>query len=224
MAHRSRHRTPLHLAPAIAACAAVLAIAASAALVAAGTAAALRRDAAPPRAASGTAAPARDTKPPEPATLRTPRAGATRKATPKTRRTDAVTPATDLITWIEDQVTVLINRERGLAGCDQVHTDERMRTAAREHSADMAAYDYFSHADRDGDDFVDRLDDAGYPRDDAAGENIAYGYPNPQAVVEAWMGSGGHRDNILNCDAEASATGLAYRGRTPYWTQEFGYE
>lgn len=31
-----------------------------------------------------------------------------------------------------------------------------------------------------------------------AGENIAYGQRTPQAVVNAWMNSNGHRANILN--------------------------
>ncbi|MDQ4055706.1 MAG: CAP domain-containing protein [Actinomycetota bacterium] len=32
----------------------------------------------------------------------------------------------------------------------------------------------------------------------AVGENVAYGYPNGNAVVRAWMNSPGHRANILN--------------------------
>ena len=103
-----------------------------------------------------------------------------------------------------------------------MQTDERMRTAARRHSADMAEHDYFSHTGRDGSSFVDRLADAGYPRRHAAGENIAYGYPTAESVVDAWMASTGHRNNILNCDALSTGVGLAYQGRTPYWTQEFG--
>ena len=31
-----------------------------------------------------------------------------------------------------------------------------------------------------------------------AGENIAYGYASPQAVMDGWMNSEGHRANILN--------------------------
>ncbi|MDI1459500.1 CAP domain-containing protein [Catellatospora sp. KI3] len=220
MAIRGRHRTPLQLTPALAARAAILAVAASAALVAAGATTALRHGTVPvDRGASSTAAPSRAADPPAPAALRT--AGPRRS--PKPRRTEAVTPATDLITWMEDQVTVLVNRERGRAGCDRLRTDERIRTAARRHSADMAGHDFFSHTGRDGSDFTDRLAAAGYPRREAAGENIAYGYPNPQSVVAAWMGSSGHRANILNCAAKAMANGLAYRGRAPYWTQDFGY-
>ncbi|GAA1628414.1 hypothetical protein GCM10009679_36800 [Saccharothrix algeriensis] len=126
------------------------------------------------------------------------------------------------VTELEDQVTALINRERERAGCSRVRTDERMRTAARRHSADMAEHDYFSHTGRNGSSFVDRLAAAGYPRREAAGENIAYGYPTAQSVVDGWMASTGHRNNILDCDARATGVGLAYQGRTTYWTQEFG--
>ncbi|BCJ72790.1 hypothetical protein CS0771_23340 [Catellatospora sp. IY07-71] len=128
------------------------------------------------------------------------------------------------VTELEDQVTALINRERDRAGCSRVRTDERMRTAARRHSADMAEHDYFSHTGRNGSSFVDRLAAAGYPRREAAGENIAYGYPTAQSVVDGWMASTGHRNNILDCDARATGVGLAYQGRTTYWTQEFGRE
>uniref|UniRef100_UPI001FEBFF6B CAP domain-containing protein n=1 Tax=Catellatospora sichuanensis TaxID=1969805 RepID=UPI001FEBFF6B len=133
-------------------------------------------------------------------------------------------PESDRITAMEDQVAALVNGERERAGCRRMHKDERMSIAARLHSADMARYDYFSHTGRNGSSFVDRLEHAGYPRGHAAGENIAYGYSTAQAVVEAWMGSTGHRNNILNCDARASGVGLSYQGRTAYWTQEFGRE
>jgi uncharacterized protein YkwD len=128
----------------------------------------------------------------------------------------------DKITRLEDEVTSLINKERGQAGCEAVKTDERMRAAGRAHSADMAKNDYFSHTGRDGSSFVDRLARAGYPKDAAAGENIAYGYGTAQAVVNGWMDSDGHRRNILNCSARSTGVGLAYRGSRPYWTQLFG--
>lgn len=34
----------------------------------------------------------------------------------------------------------------------------------------------------------------------AAGENLAYGYKTPEAVVKAWMNSEGHKKNILDTD------------------------
>lgn len=49
------------------------------------------------------------------------------------------------------------------------------------------------------------------------GENIAYGYPTPEDVVEGWMNSDGHRANILNPDF----TGLAVGVENRYWVQLF---
>ncbi len=34
----------------------------------------------------------------------------------------------------------------------------------------------------------------------AAGENLAYGFKTPEALVEAWMNSEGHRRNVLDSD------------------------
>jgi uncharacterized protein YkwD len=38
----------------------------------------------------------------------------------------------------------------------------------------------------------------GCPHTSSAGENIAYGYDTPRALVSAWMHSKGHRANILS--------------------------
>ena len=53
----------------------------------------------------------------------------------------------------------------------------------------------------------------------AAGENIAYGYRTPQAVVNGWMNSSGHRANILN--ARFTQIGVGYVAAGNYWTQMF---
>jgi uncharacterized protein YkwD len=124
---------------------------------------------------------------------------------------------------LENQVTVLVNQERAEAGCDTVRADERLDAAASGHSRDMATDDYFSHTAPDGSTFVDRAAAAGYPREQAGGENIAMGYRTAAAVMAGWMDSAGHRANILNCDFEAIGVGLARdSGGTPYWTQVFG--
>jgi uncharacterized protein YkwD len=131
--------------------------------------------------------------------------------------------ASDARTAQEDEVTALVNRERAAAGCGPLRTDERLRSAARAHSQDMAANDYFSHTGRNGSSFVDRIAAAGYPRNEAGGENIALGYRTPEDVMDGWMNSAGHRANILNCDFKAIGVGLAQDSSgTPYWTQDFG--
>lgn len=139
---------------------------------------------------------------------------------PATATGSAAESAPDNVTARENQVTVLVNRERTAGGCGTVSTDERLRTAARRHSRDMAQRNYFSHDSPDGSSPWDRADRAGYPN--PIGENIAKGQPTPAAVVDAWMNSPGHRRNIMNCDAREIGVGLAFDGSTPVWTQLFG--
>ena len=53
----------------------------------------------------------------------------------------------------------------------------------------------------------------------AAAENIAKGQATPQAVVNAWMNSSGHRANILN--STYNKIGVGYVANGNYWTQMF---
>ena len=57
----------------------------------------------------------------------------------------------------------------------------------------------------------------------AVGENVAYGYPNGKAVVRGWMGSDGHRANLLNGDWRLMGIG-ARKGADGLWyvSQVFG--
>ncbi|WP_243713113.1 CAP domain-containing protein [Actinomadura sp. 6K520] len=120
----------------------------------------------------------------------------------------------------EAAVVSLTNAERAKSGCGALRVDQRLVTAARKHSADMAANNYFSHTSQNGDSPWDRMAAAGYP--DAGAENIAKGYPTAAAVVKGWMNSPGHRANILNCGLRAIGVGMASGPGGPYWTQNFG--
>ena len=53
----------------------------------------------------------------------------------------------------------------------------------------------------------------------SAGENIARGYATPEAVVNGWMNSSGHRANILNKSFTHIGVGYVQSGN--YWTQMF---
>ena len=53
----------------------------------------------------------------------------------------------------------------------------------------------------------------------SAGENIAMGYKTPEAVVDGWMNSSGHRANILN--SSFTKIGVGYVKDGHYWTQIF---
>jgi uncharacterized protein YkwD len=122
---------------------------------------------------------------------------------------------------LEAQVITLTNNQRVANGCGALRTDSRLTAAARAHSADMVTNNMFSHTGTDGSDFVARETRAGYSA--ASAENIAWGYPTAQAVVDGWMNSPGHRANILNCGSVAVGVGVAKKADgTLYYTQDFG--
>jgi hypothetical protein len=124
----------------------------------------------------------------------------------------------------ESEVIDLVNAERATQGLHPLTVDDNLATAARDHSEDMGLQGYFSHTSLDGRTVPDRITAAGYSYN-TYGENIAGGQPTPEAVIDAWMESSGHRANILNpifCDI---GVGYAYLANSPYrhyWTQDFG--
>jgi uncharacterized protein YkwD len=163
------------------------------------------------------ASPTSATMPPAPSPRATPAS-----TSPSARETPRSAPTISERTRLENDVVALTNAERDKAGCAPLRNDERLREAARGHSEDMAERNYFAHTSPEGTTPWDRAEDAGYP--DPSGENLARGYPDADAVVEAWMDSPGHRANILNCDSKATGVGVELDpGDGPYWTQMFGY-
>ena len=121
------------------------------------------------------------------------------------------------MTKAEKKVLALTNAARKKAGCKPLKGNKRLALAARRHSKDMAVKKYFSHTSKDGSSPWDRIKRAGYKNPGA--ENIAYGYPSAQAVMQGWLKSPGHRANILNCGLKSLGVGK-YK---TYWTQDFGW-
>jgi len=122
----------------------------------------------------------------------------------------------------ECEVFRLVNDERALRGLPELAWNDQLLDAARSHSVDMATHNIFSHTGSDGNQPSGRLSIAGYAFR-AYGENIAYNYADPSAVMAGWMESPGHRQNILNENFCELGVGLAYSTtNAPYWTQNFG--
>ncbi|AIS02110.1 sigma-70 family RNA polymerase sigma factor [Streptomyces glaucescens] len=121
------------------------------------------------------------------------------------------------------QVVALVNKERAAAGCAPLTEDPQLNQAAQGHSEDMAARGFFDHTNPDGADPGRRTTAAGYAWS-TYGENIARGQQTPEAVMESWMNSPGHRANILNCSFEDIGVGVHDGSGGPWWTQNFGAE
>ncbi|WP_040876549.1 CAP domain-containing protein [Embleya scabrispora] len=114
----------------------------------------------------------------------------------------------------------LVNVERGRAGCAPVRNDGPLRALAAAHSKDMAERGYFAHDTPDGKSPWDRAAAAGVTN--LAAENIARGQATPEAVMQSWMNSSGHRANIVDCSATSLGIGVYIGSGGPWWTQDFG--
>lgn len=137
---------------------------------------------------------------------------------------NSITATSSGVAEYEAEVLALTNVERRKVGCKDLRANAKLSTAARDHSADMIARNYFSHVSPGGGTLSDRVDASGYAWRGLA-ENIAAGQRTPQQVVTAWMNSSGHRANIVNCSYVDLGVGLSYDAQgdsSPHWTQNFG--
>lgn len=119
------------------------------------------------------------------------------------------------------QVLKLVNAERKKAGLTELTWDDTVATAAMTRSTEIEKS--FSHTRPDGRNFGTAITDLGITYR-GAGENIAWGQKTPEAVMNAWMNSEGHRANILNPNFKKLGVGYRTNSQgTPYWTQLFTY-
>jgi uncharacterized protein YkwD len=114
-----------------------------------------------------------------------------------------------------------MNAERAKAGCKAVKEDPKLTAVAAAHSTEMASRGKLGHDSADGSDPWKRAAAAGYPH--ALAENIAQGRQGPDAVMDGWLASAGHRANIVNCAAQSVGIGIGHgRDGSAYWTQLLG--
>lgn len=111
--------------------------------------------------------------------------------------------------------------ERSFGSAPPVTLSGTLAEVALGHAADMAQHDYFEHEDRSGHTPADRVRAVGY-REKLVGENIAYGPKSADEVVQGWLDSPGHCENIM--DSRFAEMGIAYAAgqsskRGLYWVQ-----
>jgi len=119
-------------------------------------------------------------------------------------------------------VVCLINRQRTSRGLPALRVSAALDRSAQEWSTEMVADNDFTH----GADFGARISAAGFDWS-TAGENIATGFTTPVSVVDGWMASTGHCQNILSPQFAFVGTGVALAGirsvgtGSATWTQDF---
>lgn len=120
----------------------------------------------------------------------------------------------------EAEVVRLVNKIRAQEGLSPLATTSALSAAAGQRAEELVSR--YAHERPDGTDCFTVLREFGVSYR-AAGENIAAGYPTPEAVVTGWMNSPGHRANILNPGFKAIGVGhVSGQGSYgSYWVQLF---
>lgn len=130
-------------------------------------------------------------------------------------------PEADKELTFAEQVVELVNQERTKAGLNAVTLDQNIASAALVRAKEIETS--FSHTRPNGSKFSTALTEQGVTFK-GAGENNAWGQKSPEAVMQAWMNSEGHRANILNKNFTKIGVGYYQNaaGRN-FWTQLFTY-
>ncbi|KAG9307557.1 hypothetical protein G9A89_023122 [Geosiphon pyriformis] len=121
---------------------------------------------------------------------------------------------TSVVLASPSSMLALVNNERAKNGLSALKISSQLNNCAQDHSNYQASINQMTHSDPAGE-MGDRITANGFTWS-AAAENVAFGYTTENAVMDGWMNSPGHRENILG-----SYTHFGMGVNNNYWTQNF---
>ena len=95
------------------------------------------------------------------------------------------------------QVVDLTNSERSKSGLESLSYNSVLSEAAAQKANHMFSYNYWAHISPDGSTPWEFIRSAGYSYS-VAGENLARDFDSSSPMMEAWMNSPTHKENIVN--------------------------
>lgn len=134
---------------------------------------------------------------------------------------------------LQARVLALVNEARAkprrcgnetFAATRPLHFNAKLQATAAAHASDMARYNYFDHAGRDGSHVEERASSSGY-RWRAIGENIAAGHTMAEAAMQDWLGSAEHCANVMSPAFTEMGAAFAVNNNSSagiYWVKVFG--
>jgi uncharacterized protein YkwD len=109
---------------------------------------------------------------------------------------------------VREAMLAKVNAARKAVGARPLATDPHLDAAAQEHAQDMLLRAYYDHETPEGRTPRERLESTGYLAH-KVGENIAEGQFSVEEVMNGWLGSSGHRRNLLDPEFRDLGVGLA---------------
>lgn len=145
-----------------------------------------------------------------------------------------IRPASDNLEQVRASVSCLIDAARADRNEPPLRESDQLGGAAQRMTDLMVGRSFFSHQTPDGSTLADRVRRTGYlPETDRwlLGENLAWGtgaLGTPRAIVEGWLNSAEHRENIFDPGYEDIGVGVtlgsprAGDGRGATYAVDFG--
>jgi len=96
-----------------------------------------------------------------------------------------------------ERVLEVTNQKRAENGLSSLTLNSKLSEAAQRKAGDMFAFNYWAHISPSGRSPWSFFQEVGY-KYLYAGENLARDFMNSDSVIDAWMNSPLHRDNLLN--------------------------
>ncbi|MBP9813256.1 hypothetical protein KBC51_02330 [Candidatus Saccharibacteria bacterium] len=110
-----------------------------------------------------------------------------------------------------NEIIELTNKQRELLNAQPLAVNIDLMNAAQAKAENMAKEQYFSHNLPDGSAPWKFITDTGYSYLEA-GENLAMTNQANDSVVNGWMNSPAHKDNVINKNFTDTGIGVAYFG------------
>jgi uncharacterized protein YkwD len=132
---------------------------------------------------------------------------------------NCVAPAN--VNQLATEIAAGLNQSRRANGEAPLRFNRQLGQAAMVHACDMLENNVFDHQGSDGSNSQARVQNAGYD-DCIVAENIAWGYPRSEQIVNGWLNSPGHRRNMLHPRIEEFGVGITQGPKGPYWVLVVG--
>lgn len=122
---------------------------------------------------------------------------------------------------VVQQLVDLHNQYRAKNNLLPLAHNPKLQAAADKHSAYQAKVGRMAHVGIGDGTPASRITAEGYQWT-SLGENVAWNQANPTEVMASWIGSPGHRANILGNYREMGASVAKGADGSNYWTTDFG--
>ena len=133
------------------------------------------------------------------------------------------------VSW-QEQMLHSLNSMRAQKSLTPLEMCKPLTRAAQKYARTMAQQDFLSHTGKDGSNFGERIQSAGYnwtnsKSGSSVAENIAAGQNSVAEVMKGWRNSTSHYKNMTNSKFTHVGFGMSVNQKSKYrkyWVQNFG--